>query len=307
MIEREMEDLLWENPEKLLNEPLKQFRRQPSDKVGRADLVFEDKYGNLLVIELKLGKMGRDAIGQLHDYFGMLKKEFPDRPVEMMVVANAIHQEGRLSCENNNIYAREIPEKKFRDVAEEVGYIFESEQPPDITDPKRTNPSVRTNAPRSARMFRGFHSHQKSSDGAEEDFLERCNDAGKEFFLRFFEGLKPLSGKVRITWDHESGFSLQFQFRRLGYVAMLWGFPALNKKGQPSKYSQMLVLPFDNAFKHGVSEEFINDFGEAISACGPSSGGQKRPSFSVLDLGVEGADHVIGAIAKHSDAAAKEE
>lgn len=128
MTEREMEDLLWQHPEKLLNEPLKQFRRQPRvHGIGRADLVFEDRLGRLLVVELKNGKLQRGAIGQLHDYFGMMKHQFPQRPVELMVVANIIPVERRLACEQYNIECREISEKRFRDVADEMGYVIQSE------------------------------------------------------------------------------------------------------------------------------------------------------------------------------------
>lgn len=76
MIEREMEDLLWQHTDKLLNEPLKQFRRQARSSVGRSDLVFTDRLGGLLVIEIKRGKLERRAVDQLHDYYGSLKKEF---------------------------------------------------------------------------------------------------------------------------------------------------------------------------------------------------------------------------------------
>lgn len=64
----EKEDLLWNHPEKFLNEPLTQFRRQPSSAVGRADLIFEDRIGRLLIIELKKGTLERGAIPQLVDY-----------------------------------------------------------------------------------------------------------------------------------------------------------------------------------------------------------------------------------------------
>lgn len=128
MTEREMEDLLWNHPDKLLNERFTQFKRQPSSHVGRADLIFKDRLDRLVVVELKRGKLGRGAIEQLHDYFGMVKKEFPDEPVELMVVANSIPEERRLACEKVDIEWREISEKKFRDVAEEVGYIFDSEK-----------------------------------------------------------------------------------------------------------------------------------------------------------------------------------
>jgi RecB family endonuclease NucS len=56
MTEREMEDLVWNHVERFLNEPWQQFRRQPRSSVGRADLVFTDRLGRLLIIELKKGE-----------------------------------------------------------------------------------------------------------------------------------------------------------------------------------------------------------------------------------------------------------
>ncbi|MGH9793666.1 MAG: endonuclease NucS domain-containing protein [Candidatus Acidiferrales bacterium] len=127
MTEHEMEELLWNHPKKLLNEDLTPFRRQPRSTVGRADLVFTDRLARILVVELKKGTLPRGAIEQLLDYFGMLKREFPEKPVELMVVANSIPQERALACLKFHIEPREISEKKFRDVANEVGYVFESE------------------------------------------------------------------------------------------------------------------------------------------------------------------------------------
>lgn len=96
MVEREMQELLWRYPERFLNEPLKQFAWETASDVGRADLVFEDRHGRLLIIEVKRGKLPRGAIDQLLDYFGMMKQKFPNRPVELMVVANSIPSERRL-------------------------------------------------------------------------------------------------------------------------------------------------------------------------------------------------------------------
>jgi len=127
MTEREMEDLVWEHPEKFLNEPLKQFQRQPASGVGRADLIFLDRIGRLLIIELKRDTLERGAVPQLVDYFGMLKSRFPDKSVELMIIANHIPRERRQACEQFHITAVEIPQKKFRDVAEEIGYVFRSE------------------------------------------------------------------------------------------------------------------------------------------------------------------------------------
>jgi hypothetical protein len=128
--EREMEDLLWFHPDKFFNEPLTQFRRQPTSQVGRADLVFKDRLGRLLVVELKKGKLERGAVDQLLDYFGMLKLQFPDTPVELMVTANNIPEERQLACQKHDIICVVISEKKYRDVAAEVGYEFASEKLP---------------------------------------------------------------------------------------------------------------------------------------------------------------------------------
>jgi hypothetical protein len=49
MVEREMQELLWRYPQRLLNEPLKQFAWETSSSVGRADLVFEDRERRLLI------------------------------------------------------------------------------------------------------------------------------------------------------------------------------------------------------------------------------------------------------------------
>jgi len=127
MLEKEMQTLIWNYPEILLGQPLKQFAWELSSQVGRADLVFEDKAGDLLVVEVKLGKLPRGAIEQVEDYFGILKLKYPDKAVELMVVANQIPQERRLSLDRRDIEAREISGLTFRKLAKEVGFVFESE------------------------------------------------------------------------------------------------------------------------------------------------------------------------------------
>ena len=58
MTEREMEDLLWNYPERFLSEPLRQYRRQPASKdIGRADLVFKDASDEFVIMELKKGML----------------------------------------------------------------------------------------------------------------------------------------------------------------------------------------------------------------------------------------------------------
>lgn len=122
MTEHDMEELLWKYPDKFLHEPLEPFRRQPSSQVGRADLIFKDRLGRFLVVEIKKGVLPRGAVNQLVDYYGMLKREFQSESVELMAVANSIPEDRAIACLKYDIEPREISEKRFADVAREVGY-----------------------------------------------------------------------------------------------------------------------------------------------------------------------------------------
>jgi len=128
MTEREMQELLWKYAEELLNEKLKPHAKELSSAIGRLDLLFEDRRGNLLVVEVKKGVLRRGAIDQIQDYFGLVKNKYPDRAVELMVIANEIPRERKLALERLDCEPKEISEKRFRDVAREVGYRFKSEE-----------------------------------------------------------------------------------------------------------------------------------------------------------------------------------
>jgi hypothetical protein len=74
IIEKDIEGFIEKNP-CLIGESPNLEKRQLDTPVGRIDLLFEDKKGNLIVVELKLNKIGRDAINQLRRYMDWVKKE----------------------------------------------------------------------------------------------------------------------------------------------------------------------------------------------------------------------------------------
>lgn len=297
MIEREMQELLWLYPERFLNEPLKQVAWEPPSAVGRADLVFEDRHGRLLVIEVKHGKLPRGAIDQLLDYFGMMKQRFPDKPVELMVVANVIPTERRLTCENRDIECREISERIFRDVAAEVGYRFASEANVQASPgvPKSlSRPSGTGTQKGDGRTSNWSFNRTEQTSGDAQDFLSRCDEKGKTFFMALFDAQKGVSSQTRITWKHESGFSLQFYFHRIGFAPLVWGFPAKNRDGRSIR--QRLDFPFDFSLKAGVPEVFINEFGASLSSVVPFSGGGKRPSIPIDALQSDDTKRIVDMI-----------
>jgi Endonuclease NucS len=294
MIEKEMQELLWRYPERLLNEPLRQFAWKTSSNVGRADLVFEDRHGGLLIIEVKRGKLPREAMNQVLDYFGMMKLKFPDKAVEMMVVANSILPERRITFENRDIECREISDKKFRKVAAEMGYAFASEP---------SMPKLRSDAPAESSTGRqtviggetapwAFGKTERPVDV--QDFLSRCDENGKRFFAELLEAQKAAANKTKITWNHQSDFSMQFYFHRTGFAPIVWGFPAQNREGKTIK--QRLDFPFAFSVKAGVPESFVNELGAALSSLIPFSGGGKRPSIAIAALQPGEATQLIETI-----------
>ncbi len=74
IIEKDIEKFIEKNPS-LVGENLILKGRQVDTPVGRIDLIFEDKNGNSIIIELKLNKIGREAIKQLNRYMDWARKE----------------------------------------------------------------------------------------------------------------------------------------------------------------------------------------------------------------------------------------
>jgi len=74
VIEKDLEKFIEKNPG-LIGESVKLVKRQQDTPVGRIDLLFETKKSDFIVVELKLNKIGRDAISQLRRYMTWLKKE----------------------------------------------------------------------------------------------------------------------------------------------------------------------------------------------------------------------------------------
>jgi hypothetical protein len=128
MTEHDMENLLWQHPEKFFDEPLTRFERQPTIRVGRPDLVFTDRVGALLIVELKQGDLKRQAIAQLLDYTGHYKLHHADKKIRTMAVANRIIPERQESLRAVGFEWREIAELKFNQIAREIGMEASVEQ-----------------------------------------------------------------------------------------------------------------------------------------------------------------------------------
>ena len=74
VVEKHLEDIVAGNPW-LIGKPLKLERRQLVTDDGRIDLLFKDADGNKIVVEMKLHKIGREAVKQIKNYMKWVKQK----------------------------------------------------------------------------------------------------------------------------------------------------------------------------------------------------------------------------------------
>jgi len=129
MLEKDIEHLIAQYPKEFFpKEKFTLIDQQYTIQNRRIDVMFKDKYGRLIVLEIKRGILSREATGQILEYYGLLKSEFPGQPLELILCANTIPQERKLFLENYGIECKEINIRKLLNVAEKYGYAFSDDQ-----------------------------------------------------------------------------------------------------------------------------------------------------------------------------------
>ena len=112
--EKMMEDAISSEPEKYLGEAgLTLVARQYSIGSYIFDLVFEDRRGAKLIVELQRGTLDRTHTYKILDYYDEYKENNPKEFIELMVIANRIPHERRRRLEAHGISWKEIPESEF--------------------------------------------------------------------------------------------------------------------------------------------------------------------------------------------------
>jgi hypothetical protein len=128
--EQDMEDAVANDPGRYLGEKgLKLTHRQYSIGNYRFDLLFEDRHGAKLIVELQKGTLDRNHFYKILDYYEEYKSQHPDEFVELMVVANRIKRERRNRLADHGIEFKEIPESDFTPASDsEAGEVSGSAQ-----------------------------------------------------------------------------------------------------------------------------------------------------------------------------------
>jgi hypothetical protein len=94
----------------LIEEGLTLLGRQFSVGRLRVDLLFKDRFGDNLIVELKKGTIRREHVGQIMEYSGSL---IEGKPVRLMLIGNRVPPSFQRSLEYHGIEWREIRKEKL--------------------------------------------------------------------------------------------------------------------------------------------------------------------------------------------------
>ena len=114
-----METLVKNYPDYFIEKGLTLISQQENFPAGRTDLIFKDKHGTILIVELKKGTLTREHVGQIADYYLDVKKRYAGQIIELMVMANNIPPNRKEFLEEQGVSFKEIPESKFINFAKE--------------------------------------------------------------------------------------------------------------------------------------------------------------------------------------------
>jgi hypothetical protein len=113
MLERDFEDILCKYPE-LIEDDLSLIGRQVCVDRKFIDLLFKDKIGQTLIVELKVGIAKREHIAQLLDYAGYKIAE-NKTPVRIMLIATRIPENFKYSFDYFGFEYKEIGIDRLHD------------------------------------------------------------------------------------------------------------------------------------------------------------------------------------------------
>jgi len=120
MLEKQMEDQIAAQPERFLEKDLKLMSRQLRIGNYRFDLLFEDRHGGKLIVEIQRGTLDREHTYKILDYYHEYRDQNPQDFIDLMVVANQIPAERKKRLLDLGIEFRELPISLFDDPAEVV-------------------------------------------------------------------------------------------------------------------------------------------------------------------------------------------
>lgn len=125
MLEKDIENLIANYPDEFFpGEGFKLINQQFTVEGRRIDILFEDKHGRQIIVEVKRGILSREASGQIAEYYGLLKNADETKNYELVLCANIIPKERKVFLETIGIDCKELGIAQISNIANKYGYTF---------------------------------------------------------------------------------------------------------------------------------------------------------------------------------------
>lgn len=112
--EKDMENAIAANPKKYLGEDgLELIERQYRIGGYIFDLMFKDRYGAKMIVEIQKGTLDREHTYKILDYYDGFREKHPEEFIELMVIANHVPEERKKRLRSWGVEFREIPVVDF--------------------------------------------------------------------------------------------------------------------------------------------------------------------------------------------------
>ena len=88
MLEKDIENLIAGYPKEFF--PKEEFLllgQQHTIEGRRIDILFQDKFGRKIIVEVKRGILTREASGQVMEYYGLMKSQSPEAICDVLTNA----------------------------------------------------------------------------------------------------------------------------------------------------------------------------------------------------------------------------
>jgi len=190
LLEKNIEDILAKHHSYFIEPGLQLKDRQVSFRGGRADLLFIDRFGDELLIEIKRGTLKREAVAQLLDYLGNLTGD--DTRTRLMFIAGSIAANWKMALDRQGIEYREYTEKDYLLFLEKydpnllrqiITPINTTSTPP--IEPPRMPPSNLCGSLKDFFALRNFKAGEGITEKSVEQWLQERRRAKEKYRLIF--------------------------------------------------------------------------------------------------------------------------
>lgn len=114
ILEKDMETAIATNPKRYLGEAgLELIERQYRIGGYIFDLLFKDRHGAKLIVEIQKGTLDREHTYKIMDYYDGFREQHPNEFIELMVIANKIPDERKKRLRAWGVEFREVPIEEF--------------------------------------------------------------------------------------------------------------------------------------------------------------------------------------------------